>query len=171
MPEHDDAQIEAILQAQRAIIRTLHETSTSWLELNVSMAQLKTLIVLSDEGPLPVGQVGCRMGVTLPTASYQVDRLVRKGLVERVEDTRDRRRTLVHLTENATELLRSLRQGRADLMRSWIKQMSADDIAALEQGLGAIASIAISHRETAAETEQESVLVENSSGAESTGSR
>ncbi len=169
MSDLDDAQIEAILQAQRTIIRTLHETSTSWLELNVSMAQLKTLIVLSDEGPLPVGQVGCRMGVTLPTASYQVERLARKGLVERVEDSRDRRRTLVHLTEKSTELLRSLRQGRADLMRSWIKQMPADDIAALEQGMAAIADIASRHRQP--EPEPEPALADSSSGAGSTGSR
>jgi DNA-binding MarR family transcriptional regulator len=169
MSEHDEATIEAILQAQRTIIRTLHETSTSWLELNVSMAQLKTLIVLSDEGPLPVGQVGCRMGVTLPTASYQVERLARKGLVERVEDTQDRRRTLVHLTSKATELLRSLRQGRADLMRSWIKQMPAEDIAALEQGMSAIAEIAGRHRQ--AESEPEPVLVDSPSGAGSTASR
>ena len=134
--------IESIIDAQRAVIRTLHETSTSWLELNVSMAQLKTLIVLSDEGPMPVGQVGCRMGVTLPTASYQVERLVRKGLVERVQDNRDRRRTLVHLTDEARDLVRSLRQGRADIMRAWLKQMSPEDIAALERGLTALARTA-----------------------------
>ena len=141
MTEHDTT-IEAILQAQRTVIRTLHETSTSWLELNVSMAQLKTLIVLNDEGPLPVGQVGCRMGVTLPTASYQVERLVRKGLVERVQDVDDRRRTLVHLTDKSRELVRSLRQGRADLMRSWINQLTPEDVAVLERGLNALASAA-----------------------------
>lgn len=147
MSTHDDDTIDAILQSQRAVIRTLHDASTSWLELNVSMAQLKTLIVLSDEGPLPVGQVGCRMGVTLPTASYQVERLVRKGLVDRVQDSQDRRRTLVHLTEEATDLLRSLRQGRAELMRSWIEQMDPADVDALEQGLAAIARVAARHRQ------------------------
>jgi MarR family transcriptional regulator, organic hydroperoxide resistance regulator len=142
MPEHDDARTESILLAQRAVIRALHETSPSWLELNLSMAQLKALFFLSDQGPQPVGQIGCRLGVTLPTASYQVERLVRAGLVERVQDERDRRRTLVHLTEKATELLRSLRQGRADLMRSWINHMAPEDVEALERGLNALASIA-----------------------------
>jgi DNA-binding MarR family transcriptional regulator len=142
MPKHDDGKVESILQAQRAVIRALHETSPSWLELNLSMAQLKALMFLSDEGPLPVGQVGYRLGVTLPTASYQVERLVRAGLVDRVQDERDRRRTLVHLTNKATELIRSLRQGRAELMRSWMAQMSAEDMAALERGLTALARVA-----------------------------
>lgn len=148
MTHHDDKTIESILLAQRTVIRTLHDASTSWLELNVSMAQLKTLIVLGDEGPLPVGQVGCRMGVTLPTASYQVERLVRKGLVERVQDHQDRRRTLVHLTDQANELLRSLRQGRAELMRSWIEQMDPADVDALEKGLAAIARVASQHNQS-----------------------
>jgi MarR family transcriptional regulator, organic hydroperoxide resistance regulator len=142
MTNHDDARTESILLAQRAVIRALHETSPSWLELNLSMAQLKALFFLSDQGPQPVGQIGCRLGVTLPTASYQVERLVRAGLVDRVQDERDRRRTLVHLTDKATDLLRSLRQGRADLMRSWIDHMSPDDVEALERGLGALAAIA-----------------------------
>jgi DNA-binding MarR family transcriptional regulator len=147
MTNHDGTTIDSILQAQRTIIRTLQDASTSWLELNVSMAQLKTLIVLEDEGPLPVGQVGDRMGVTLPTASYQVERLVQKGLVERVQDERDRRRALVHLTSEARELLRSLRQGRAELMRSWIEQMSREDVSSLYQGLLALATVASEHRQ------------------------
>lgn len=137
---HD--KIEAIVESQRIVVRALHAASTSWLELNLTMAQLKTLMVLIDEGPIPIGQVGCRMGVTLPTASYQVDRLVRAGLVERVEDTRDRRRTLVHLTPKAEDLVRSLRQGRAGQLRAWLSEMSAGDLDALAHGFTALARIA-----------------------------
>jgi DNA-binding MarR family transcriptional regulator len=134
--------VNAIVEAQRTVVRALHAASPSWLELNLTMAQLKTLIVLSDEGPLHVGQVGCRLGVTLPTASYQVERLVRAALVERVEDSRDRRRTLVHPTPKAEELLRSLRQGRAGQLRAWLRELNPDDIEALEKGLSALAAIA-----------------------------
>ena len=142
-------QIESIVEAQRKLGRALHAASPSWADLNLTMAQLKTLFLLSNEGPLHVGQVGCRMGVTLPTASYQVDRLVRAELVERVEDARDRRRTLVHLTPKAEELVRSLRQGRAELLRSWLETMSPDDIEALDRGLSALAAIAAEQSGTA----------------------
>jgi MarR family transcriptional regulator, organic hydroperoxide resistance regulator len=150
MSNDDNETIEAIVAGQRALIRALHAASPSWLELNVTMAQLKTLIVLYDEGPIPVGQVGCRMGVTLPTASYQVERLVRAGLVERVEDTRDRRRTLVHLTPKAEELVRSLRQGRAGQLRAWLCEMSSEDLHALDRGLSALTAIASAQREATA---------------------
>lgn len=145
MREDLEQSIESIVEAQRVLGRALHAASPSWLELNLTMAQLKTLFVLSDEGPLPVGQVGCRMGVTLPTASYQVDRLVRAGLVERVEDSRDRRRTLVHLKPEAYELVRSLRQGRAGQLHTWLSMMNEEDLLALEQSMSALARIAQEH--------------------------
>lgn len=145
MREDLEQSIESIVEAQRVLGRALHAASPSWLELNLTMAQLKTLFVLSDEGPLHIGQVGCRMGVTLPTASYQVDRLVRAGLVERVEDSQDRRRTLVHLTPKATELVRSLRQGRAGQLHTWLSMMPADDLLALDRAMSKLAKIAASH--------------------------
>lgn len=145
MSKELEQSIESIVEAQRALTRALHAASPSWLELNLTMAQLKTLLVLDDHGPLHIGQVGCRMGVTLPTASYQVDRLVRAGLVERVEDSRDRRRTLVHLTPKAEELVRSLRQGRAGQLRAWLSELPAEDIRALDQSMAALATIAQSH--------------------------
>lgn len=145
MDDNTDQTIETIVEAQRVVSRSLHAASPSWLELNLTMAQLKTLFVLSNEGPLSIGQLGYRMGVTLPTASYQVDRLVRASLVERVEDSQDRRRTLVHLMPDAEELVRSLRQGRAGQLRAWLSMMSPDDIAALDRGMAALAAIAHEH--------------------------
>jgi DNA-binding MarR family transcriptional regulator len=150
MQNHD--QIETIISAQRALMRALQEASPSWLDLNVTMAQLKTLIVLNDRGPLHIGQVGGYLGVTLPTASYQVERLVRAGLVERTEDARDRRRTLVTLTPKAQDLIRSLRQGRGEQLRTWLRELSADDLEALEHGLTALSSVLEQRtRETTAE--------------------
>lgn len=146
MRDELEQEIESIVEAQRLLGRALHAASPSWLELNLTMAQLKTLFVLSDEGPLHIGQVGCRMGVTLPTASYQVDRLVRAGLVERVEDSRDRRRTLVHLTPKANDLVRSLRQGRAGLLHTWLSMMSEEDLRALNRSLSRLSAIAQEHQ-------------------------
>jgi MarR family transcriptional regulator, organic hydroperoxide resistance regulator len=142
MSSGSEQQIHAIVEAQRALIRALHATSPSWLEMNLTMAQLKSLIVLNDEGPMSIGEVGCKLGVTLPTASYQVDRLVRAKLVERGEDPCDRRRTLVHLTSKAETLLHSLRQGRAGLLRAWLDQLSSDDLDALDRGMRALVAVA-----------------------------
>jgi MarR family transcriptional regulator, organic hydroperoxide resistance regulator len=138
--------IESVVVAQRAVVRALHAAGPSWLELNLTMAQLKTLVLLADDGPMHIGQVAEGLGVTLPTASYQVDRLVRAGLVSRVEDERDRRRMLVQLSDKADDLLRSLRHGRAGQLRAWLEAMSPGDLAALARGMAALERIARGER-------------------------
>src|SRR3981081_1039269 len=46
-------------------------------------------------GPMSVSALAVRLGVALPTASLMVGELSRAGLLDRVEDTEDRRRTIV----------------------------------------------------------------------------
>jgi DNA-binding MarR family transcriptional regulator len=55
------------------------------------------LMVVGLDGPLSVGQIAERIGLSLATTSLMVGELDRHGLVERTEDERDRRRTLVRL--------------------------------------------------------------------------
>jgi DNA-binding MarR family transcriptional regulator len=57
------------------------------------------LIVLSLEGPMSVSELADRVGLTVATTSLLVGELSRAGLVERNEDERDRRRTIVSLSE------------------------------------------------------------------------
>jgi DNA-binding MarR family transcriptional regulator len=50
-------------------------------------------------GPLSVSEIARRIGLSLATTSLMVGELDRHGLVERTEDERDRRRTIVRLAE------------------------------------------------------------------------
>jgi DNA-binding MarR family transcriptional regulator len=51
-------------------------------------------------GELSVSQIADRIGLSLATTSLMVGELAREGLVERAEDERDRRRTIVRLHED-----------------------------------------------------------------------
>lgn len=63
------------------------------------------LVLIALEGDLSVSELARRMGLTVSTVSLMVGELSRAGLVERGEDERDRRRTLVRLhPEHADEL-------------------------------------------------------------------
>jgi DNA-binding MarR family transcriptional regulator len=62
------------------------------------------LIVLSFEGPLSVSELADRIGLTVSTTSLLVGELSRAGLVDRREDERDRRRTIVSLTEEIRKM-------------------------------------------------------------------
>jgi len=62
------------------------------------------LIVLSLEGPLSVSELADRIGLAVATTSLLVGELSKAGLVERREDERDRRRTIVSLTEEIRKI-------------------------------------------------------------------
>ena len=133
--------VAAIIAGQKRILQATHSASTpSWLELQLSMAQLKALIVLAD-GPRSVGQVGKALGTGKAAASLLVDRLVQVELAYRTEDSTDRRRTLVHLTEDGEHSVRQLREGGRERYRAWLERLGDDDLAALAQGMRALAGI------------------------------
>src|SRR5688572_5508843 len=90
--------IGLIQERELALCRAMSAMGSGpWLDLDVSMAQLKTIFVLATaaaeddvEGPR-VSDLARRLGVSPPTVSTLVDRLVERGLVDRREDPRDRR--------------------------------------------------------------------------------
>lgn len=62
------------------------------------------LIILSLEGPMSVSELADRVGLTVATTSLLVGELSKAGLVDRREDERDRRRTIVSLTEEIRKI-------------------------------------------------------------------
>jgi MarR family transcriptional regulator, organic hydroperoxide resistance regulator len=109
-----------------------------WLELDLTVAQLKTLMVLEDEGPSTIGHVAEVLGITLPTASHLVDKLVHSGHVERAEDPLDRRRAVARPSARGDELLHRLQEGDP-YTRLCLDRISDEDLAAFVQGLRAFA--------------------------------
>jgi DNA-binding MarR family transcriptional regulator len=134
-----DQLIEEFFACQRRILRALHGNLSGWADSNLTMAQLKTLVVLVDDGPCPIGRIGEALSVSLPNASHLVDKLVRLGLAERAEDVTDRRRTLASATQQGVEVLRSLREGGHAQMRAALLRVDPSDLNALVQGLDALA--------------------------------
>ncbi|HEX2987940.1 MAG TPA: MarR family transcriptional regulator, partial [Chloroflexota bacterium] len=63
----------------------------SWAETDLTMPQLKVLILVDRHHPMPTSQVARTLGMTLSTATGVVDRLVSQELIERLEDPADRR--------------------------------------------------------------------------------
>lgn len=141
-----DAQLDRLDEAFESyciVMRMLHSVAKPhWLALDLTMAQLKTLLTLANAGPRTIGQVADVLGIGLPTASHLVDRLVQAGLAERTEDPADRRRTLARATAAGEELTRSLQQGGAEQLRNWLGRLDPADLDALLRGLRALVEVA-----------------------------
>ncbi len=63
------------------------------------------LEALLHKGPLPVNVVGKKVLLTTGSITTAVDRLARRGLVERKEHAHDRRVRLVELTPRGREII------------------------------------------------------------------
>jgi MarR family transcriptional regulator, organic hydroperoxide resistance regulator len=137
-----DQLIDNALQAQKQIVQAMHAAAEpTWLQLDLTMAQLKGLFALADS-PMTIGQLADVLGSGKPAASILVERLVQLGLVERAEDALDRRRTIARVTARGEELVARLRQGGRERLRTWLSRLGDDDLAALVQGLRALAAAA-----------------------------
>jgi DNA-binding MarR family transcriptional regulator len=82
------------------------------------------LIVLSLEGPMSVSELADRVGLTVATTSLLVGELSRAGLVERSEDERDRRRTIVSLSEEIRKVAEPRIQEHLQPFRRTLERLS-----------------------------------------------
>lgn len=65
-------------------------------QVGLSSTDEKTLDILLRLGPLTAGQLADHTGLATASVTSLIDRLEAKGFVERVRDTKDRRRVIVH---------------------------------------------------------------------------
>ena len=93
-----------------ADMRSLSPARLSSVEL--TMRQMRALVVLSH-GPKRMSELSGNVGSGMPSATSMIDRLVKKKVVERVEDPSDRRVVTIRLTALGVEVVeRFLRIGR-----------------------------------------------------------
>jgi DNA-binding MarR family transcriptional regulator len=75
-------------------------------------------------GPLTVGDLASRLGLTLPTVSGVLADLDRAGLVERRPDPADRRRTIVQINPGQAALIGHWLDGAAKPLARVLDQLS-----------------------------------------------
>jgi DNA-binding MarR family transcriptional regulator len=74
-----------------------------WPDLELTIPQIKTLTLLRHQGPQRMGSIATYLGSTLSSSTSIIDRLVDKGLVERLPDPDDRRVVICQLTPRGQE--------------------------------------------------------------------
>jgi len=142
VPETREELEQEVVTHYRTLVHAQKASSgTLWMEIDLTIAQLRTLLVLAEEGPLVIGQIAQRMGIGLSTGGHLVDRLVHAGLAERTEDAEDRRRTLARLTPKGEDLYARLLNHSLQI-QTLIQKLEDADLAALLQGLEALNRLA-----------------------------
>ena len=80
-------------------------------------AQGRILYALWQEDGIPIRALSDRCGLAITSLTTMLERMEKQGLITRLQDTKDKRKTLLYLTEKAHELKQdydsvSLRMGQ-----------------------------------------------------------
>jgi MarR family transcriptional regulator, organic hydroperoxide resistance regulator len=114
--------------------------SEAWMELNLTIAQLKCLFYVDREGGTNQKTIAAVLGVTPPNVTGIIDRLVEQHLVTRHENESNRRMQIIELTPKSKALLSELKERRVNHLATQLDQLTMADLEALLQGFKALAA-------------------------------
>ena len=117
------------------------------METNLTLPQIRVLYFLS-RGPKRITEVSQAHGVALPNASSMVERLVKKGLVQRVPDPNDRRVALARLTNKGRQAVEAMARSNFVIVENLAMALSIAELEVVVRALE-ILSRGADHLETA----------------------
>src|SRR6516225_6120551 len=103
IPSQDAVHLWLVLLKAHASMRAHAENHIR--SLGIGFSDFAVVEVLLHKGPLPVNTIGDLVRLTSGSITTAVDRLERKGLVQRSVEETDRRTRVVHLTEDGRKLI------------------------------------------------------------------
>ncbi|MEU0570983.1 MarR family transcriptional regulator [Nonomuraea sp. NPDC005983] len=124
--------IERITETQRGLGRTFARHPSPLFTSNLTMRQLKVVMLLSLNGSASGQNLAQDLGVGLGTVTGIVDRLVTAGLVSRHEDPHDRRVRRVELTAAGAELVEEIQDAGLQQYRRIVAHLDTETLRALE---------------------------------------
>ena len=96
--------------------------------LNLTIQQLRALLVISFWGGASGNELAEGLGVGLATATGIVDRLGAQGLVRRAEDPDDRRIRRVYLTQKGADLIERLTEAGLERKKELLSGLDLEDL-------------------------------------------
>ncbi len=129
--------MEAVPLVMRYIRREIRRQGTPFL----SVPQLRTLVFLSFYPGSTLVSVADHLGVTPPTASAIVNRLVRRGLVNRTGHPRERRCIVLTLTRAGAQRLRYVREATCSVVADVLADRSVGELRKIAQGVTVLGNV------------------------------
>lgn len=134
-PVSADARLLALAQDLREALRhSIYLARRLDADGELSAAQLSTLKMVRDDG-VRVGDIARNLGVKVPSATEQIIKLERAGLVRREPDPDDSRAVLVGITGHGLAAVESANARRNAVLADILAALSEDDRSALAAAL------------------------------------
>jgi DNA-binding MarR family transcriptional regulator len=134
-PDSADARLLALAQDLREALRhSIYLARRLDADGELSAAQLSTLKMVRESG-VRVGDIARNLGVKVPSATEQIIKLERAGLVRREPDPDDSRAVRVQITGAGRAAVESANTRRNAVLAEILATLSEEDRAALAAAL------------------------------------
>ena len=130
-PKQKQAGVHVWLILMKAFQALVPHAQGSIAKTGLGDSDFRVLEALLHKGPLPVNTIGPKVWLTPGSISTAVDRLVRKGLVARKEQSGDRRIRRVELTRKGRALITATFRQHAATMKNVVSVLSKNERATL----------------------------------------
>ena len=129
-----------LVQALRAI--QVCTGTYPWPLLDMTMGQLKAVMVLVPNGRMRSRQLADGLGIAPSAATLLVDRLVKQRLAIRVDDPGDRRIVWIHPTPAAMKVYDDLLAAKEDVLAKVFKELPPNKSAMVSESIRLLADAA-----------------------------
>ncbi|BDX33526.1 transcriptional regulator [Mycobacterium antarcticum] len=120
--ESADAITDALLTASRLLV-AISARSIAENDETLTIAQFRTLVILSTRGPINLATLAGLLGVQPSTTGRMVERLVGAELIDRRPNPASRRELVVDLTDRGREVVDGVTAGRRRVLAEIVANM------------------------------------------------
>jgi DNA-binding MarR family transcriptional regulator len=167
-PSDSVLRLERVLHRLNRALVFRHQPPPALAELPLS--QLRCAVMIREQEGQKMLDLAHVLGVTLPALSQIVDKLVRRGMVERRADPDDRRIVRLYLTASALEVMREGDSARRERIENAVTLLSSKDTDSVINSMERLAEAAERSLRRIAPLEADSAL-DTASVAETAGVR
>ncbi|MBN2333747.1 MAG: MarR family transcriptional regulator [Deltaproteobacteria bacterium] len=133
---------EKILRLLRQIIRAIDQHSRKLRRIfNLTIPQIITLQQLCETDGCTTGKLAERACLSQATMTGIIDRLEKRGLVRRIRCDEDRRRVMVHLTEEGREVVAIMPKPLQDQFVSRLGSLPPEEQTVIAETLSSIVNM------------------------------
>jgi DNA-binding MarR family transcriptional regulator len=131
-----DAITDALLTASRLLV-AISAHSIAQVDETITIPQFRTLVILSNRGPINLATLAGLLGVKPSAAGRMVDRLVSAGLIDRQPHPNSRRELLAALTPRGRKVVRQVTSHRRAEIARIVEKMPPSERHGLVRALTA----------------------------------
>jgi len=131
-----DAITDALLTASRLLV-AISARSIALVDDTITIPQFRTLVILSNEGPVNLATLAGLLDVQPSTIGRMVDRLVIAGLIDRRAHPTSRRELVAELTARGRRVVQKVTANRRNELARVVEKMPARERRGLVRALAA----------------------------------